>query len=50
MDDRSHFLLATIFEHQNKINKAQEEYLNFIEKFPKSDYKMSALIKSRMLD
>ena len=49
-DDKSNFLLATIFEHQNKRKKAQKEYLNFIKKYPNSDYKMSALIKARMLD
>ena len=50
IDDKSNFLLATIFEHQNKREKAQKEYLNFIKKYPNSDYKMSALIKARMLD
>lgn len=49
-DDKSNFLLATIFERQNKRKKAQKEYLNFIKKYPNSDYKMSALIKARMLD
>ena len=49
-DDKSSFLLATIFEHQNKTKKAQKEYLSLINKFPDSDYKMAALIKARMLD
>ena len=50
MNDESHFLLAMIFEHQNKIVNAREEYLNLIDKFPTSDYKMAATIKARMLD
>ena len=50
VDDKSNFLLAIIFEHQNKTKKAQKEYLNFIKKYPDSDYKMSALIKAKMLD
>ena len=50
MNDESHFLLAIIFEHQNKIENAREEYLKLIDKFPSSDYKMAATIKARMLD
>ncbi|MEE2859194.1 MAG: hypothetical protein VX820_05710 [Candidatus Neomarinimicrobiota bacterium] len=49
-DDKSNFLLATIYEHQNKTKKAQKEYLNLINNFPNSDYKMVASIKARMLD
>ena len=48
-DDRFHFLLAMTYESQNKIEVAREEYLRFIKQFPKSDYKMTALIKARML-
>jgi TolA-binding protein len=48
-DDRFHFLLAMTYESQNKIEAAWEEYLRFIKQFPKSDYKMTALIKARML-
>ena len=50
MNDESHFLLAIIFEHQNKTGSAREEYLKLINKFPSSDYKMAARIKARMLD
>ena len=50
MNDESHLLLAIIFEHQNKIENAREEYLKLIDKFPSSDYKMAATIKARMLD
>ncbi len=50
MNDESHFLLAIIFEHQNKTKNAREEYLKLINKFPSSDYKMAATIKARMLD
>ena len=49
LDDRSHFLLAMTYECQGEIREAQEEYLEFIKQFPNSDYKVTALIKSRML-
>ena len=49
MDDRFHFLLAMTYESQGKIKAAQEEYLEFINQFPDSEYKMIALIKARML-
>ena len=49
MDERFYFLLAMIYESQGKIKEAQEEYLEFIKQFPKSDYKITALIKARML-
>jgi len=49
MNDKTNFLLATIFERQNKLDRAQKEYLKFIDNFPDSDYKMAALIKARML-
>tara|TARA_B100000315_G_scaffold234906_1_gene249322 strand:- start:87 stop:740 length:654 start_codon:yes stop_codon:yes gene_type:complete len=48
-DDRFQFLLAMNYESQGKIKEAQDEYLRFINKFPKSDYKVTALIKTRML-
>ncbi len=48
-DDRFHFLLAMTYESQNRIKVAREEYMRFIKQFPKSDYKMTALIKARML-
>ena len=50
MNDESHFLLARIFEYQNKTKNARDEYLKLIKKFPSSDYKMAATIKARMLD
>ena len=50
INEQSSFLLATIYEHQNKKQKAQKEYLNFIQKYPNSDYKISAQIKAKMLD
>ena len=49
-DDRFHFLLAMTYEVQGKKKESWEEYLKFIQQFPKSDYKMAALIKSRILD
>ena len=49
MDDRFHFLLPMTYEAQGRINEAQEEYLEFIKQFPRSDYKVTALIKARML-
>ena len=49
MDDRFYFLLAMIYESQGRIEKAQKEYLEFIKQFPKSDFKVTALIKARML-
>jgi len=49
IDDRSHFLLAMTYESQGRINDARNEYLKFITQFPKSDYKVTALIKTRML-
>ena len=49
-DDRFHFLLAMTYEVQGKKKESWEEYLKFIKQFPKSDYKMAALIKSRILD
>ena len=49
LDDRSHFLLAMTYECQGDIRKAQEEYLEFIKQFPKSDYRAAALIKTRIL-
>ena len=48
-DDRFHFLLAMTYESQGKKMAAQEEYLEFINQFPNSEYKMTALIKARML-
>ena len=48
-DDRFHFLMAMTYESQGKIKVAQEEYLKFINQFPNSDYKMTALIKVRIL-
>ena len=48
-EDRSHFLLAMIYENQGQIKEAKEEYLNFIKQFPESDYKVPALIKVRIL-
>ena len=48
-DDRFHFLMAMTYESQGKIKVAQEEYLKFINQFPNSDYKMTALIKARIL-
>jgi len=48
-DDRFHFLLAMTYESQGRIKAAQEEYLEFINQFPNSEYKMTALIKARML-
>ena len=48
-DDRFHFLLAMTYESQGRINAAHEEYLEFINQFPNSEYKMTALIKARML-
>ena len=49
-DDRFHFLLAMTYEVQGKKGKSWEEYMKLIKKFPQSDYKMAALIKSRILD
>ena len=49
-DDRFHFLLAMTYEVQGKKKESWEEYLKFIQQFPNSDYKMAALIKSRILD
>ena len=49
-DDRFHFLLAMNYEAQGKIRDAREEYLKFVKQFPQSDYKMAALIKSRILN
>ena len=48
-DDRFHFLLAMTYESQGRLKKAKKEYLKFINQYPKSDYKVSALIKARML-
>ena len=48
-DDRFHFLLAMTYEAQGKIKNARKEYLRFIKQFPKSDYKVTALIKARIL-
>jgi len=48
-DDRFHFLLAMTYEAQGMLKDAQEEYVRFIKYFPESDYKVTALIKSRML-
>ena len=48
-DDRFHFLLAMTYESQGRIKEAQEEYLRLNKQFPKSDYKVTALIKARML-
>ena len=50
IDDRFHFLLAMTYEVQGKKKESWEEYLKFIKQFPQSDYKMAALIKSRILD
>ena len=49
MEDRFHFLLAMTYESQGRIDDAQEEYLKFVKQYPKSDYKVTALIKARML-
>ena len=49
-DDRFHFLLAMTYEVQGKKGKSWEEYVKLIKQFPQSDYKMAALIKSRILD
>jgi len=49
VDDRFHFLLAMTYESQGRLKKAKKEYLKFINQYPKSDYKVSALIKTRML-
>ena len=49
VDDRFHFLLAMTYESHGEIMEAREEYLRFINQFPKSDYKVTALIKTRML-
>ena len=49
VDDRFHFLLAMTYESQGDINKAIEEYIEFSKQFPKSDYKVAALIKTRIL-
>ena len=50
MNDRFHFLLAMTYEFHGRLQKAREEYLKFINQFPKSDYKVTALIKARTLD
>ena len=49
MEDRFHFLLAMTYESQGRIYDAQEEYLKFVKQYPKSDYKVTALIKARIL-
>ena len=49
MEDRFHFLLAMTYESQGRIDNAQEEYLKFVKQYPKSDYKVTALIKARIL-
>ena len=50
LDDQTCFLLAMIYEKKGEIIKAQREYWKFIDQFPDSDYKVTALIKARMLD
>ena len=48
-DARLHFLLAMTYESGGRKKEAQEKYLNFIKQYPESEYKVTALIKTRML-
>ena len=49
LESRFHFLLAMTYEAQDERIKAQQEYLKFIDRFPQSEYKVSAQIKTRIL-
>ena len=47
--ERLCFLLAMIYEALGKNNKSKEYYLKLINQYPKSDYTVSAYIKSHIL-
>ena len=49
-DDNLQFLLAMIYESQGRIKDAQKQYYEFIKRFPQSNYKVTAQIKTQLIE
>tara|TARA_B100000945_G_C20309388_1_gene562062 strand:+ start:155 stop:778 length:624 start_codon:yes stop_codon:yes gene_type:complete len=50
LNDNNYFLIAMIYESMGEKNLAKKYYLELINKFPNSDYKLSAKIKCQIID